>query len=265
MTFKTCRRSVSIDGGLFGGHTFSIDGVEFVSAFRESTVERFCILKSKEQLDFYMDLCRSFEGGAIVELGVASGGSTALLALLARPRRLVAVELNATPVDALARLIDERGLADMVHPVYGVNQADRARLAQIVGEQFGDDPLDLVIDDASHLLAETTSSFETLFPYLRPGGVYVIEDWNSAHLFADLGGALGNADALTTPLSPLLIELLLVRASSGDIVSEIRVGNLWATIRRGPAVIDPETFRIADNYVDHFGLLESVQRGAPRR
>ena len=86
---------MSPDGGLFGGHTFSVDGVEFVSAFRESTIERFCILKSKEQLDFYTDLCRTFEGGAIVELGVAAGGSTALLALLARPRKLVAVELNA--------------------------------------------------------------------------------------------------------------------------------------------------------------------------
>ena len=39
-------------------------------------------------------------------------------------------------------------------------------------------PPDLIIDDASHLYSETKTSFETLFPQLRPGGLYIIEDWS---------------------------------------------------------------------------------------
>lgn len=38
--------------------------------------------------------------------------------------------------------------------------------------------LDLVVDDASHMLSETLSSFEQFFPLLRPGGLYIIEDWS---------------------------------------------------------------------------------------
>jgi predicted methyltransferase len=38
-----------------------------------------------------------------------------------------------------------------------------------------DQLLDLVVDDTSHL-GPTRASFNTLFPRLRPGGVYVIED-----------------------------------------------------------------------------------------
>jgi hypothetical protein len=38
--------------------------------------------------------------------------------------------------------------------------------------------VDLVIDDASHLYPFTKGSFETLFPRLRPGGLYIIEDWS---------------------------------------------------------------------------------------
>ena len=37
-----------------------------------------------------------------------------------------------------------------------------------------------MIDDASHMYEHTKVSFETLFPLLRPGGQYIIEDWSWA-------------------------------------------------------------------------------------
>eukprot|EP01062_Namystynia_karyoxenos_P063133 TRINITY_DN55953_c0_g1_i1.p1 TRINITY_DN55953_c0_g1~~TRINITY_DN55953_c0_g1_i1.p1 ORF type:complete len:524 (+),score=141.99 TRINITY_DN55953_c0_g1_i1:96-1574(+) len=37
-------------------------------------------------------------------------------------------------------------------------------------------PIDVVIDDGSHSGAHQILSFETLFPALRPGGIYVVED-----------------------------------------------------------------------------------------
>ena len=40
-----------------------------------------------------------------------------------------------------------------------------------------------MIDDASHKLDLTRRSFEMLFPLLREGGVYVIEDWAAQHTF----------------------------------------------------------------------------------
>ena len=57
--------------------------------------------------------------------------------------------------------------------------AHTARLAEIVDEAFGDEPLDLVVDDCSHRYKPSRASFNELFPRLRPGGVYVIEDWPS--------------------------------------------------------------------------------------
>jgi cephalosporin hydroxylase len=36
--------------------------------------------------------------------------------------------------------------------------------------------LDVVIDDASHLNELTISSFELIFPFVKPGGYYIIED-----------------------------------------------------------------------------------------
>lgn len=248
-----------VNGEFFGGQSFRVENTEFVSAYGPSTVDRFCVLKSPEQLDFHLDLCRRFVSGSIVELGIASGGSTALLALLARPSKLVAVDLNESPVAALQELIEREQLEERVRPLYGVDQADGEQLISIVSEEFGDVPLDLVIDDASHLLPPTTAAFQTLFPLLRPGGLYVIEDWNSTHILAEgIGGPTHDGVRVPTPLSPLLMELLLVRATSGAIVSELAIGNLWATIERGPAELDPRSFRVRDHYRDHFGLVGST-------
>jgi hypothetical protein len=58
-----------------------------------------------------------------------------------------------------------------------------------------------------------------------------------------------------TPLSRLVLELVLARASSGDIVAEVAIGPYWAAIRRGPAALEPGTLRVAELYKDHFHLL----------
>ncbi|MFE3638938.1 class I SAM-dependent methyltransferase [Streptomyces sp. NPDC059168] len=42
-------------------------------------------------------------------------------------------------------------------------------------------PFDIVIDDGSHLNEHVLTSFEALFPHLRPGGLYVVEDTQTAY------------------------------------------------------------------------------------
>ncbi len=157
---------------------FRVADVRFtVSWHPGSTPDHFHIRKSIPQAEAVAALLAGYSGGNIVELGIAQGGSTALAALVARPRRLVSIEYDAEPLVALTAFVAD-GWEDRVRPYFGVDQADRATVAQIVLDEFGDQPLDLVIDDASHLRDETIAAFETLFPHLRPGGEYVIEDWS---------------------------------------------------------------------------------------
>ncbi|MEJ7583164.1 MAG: class I SAM-dependent methyltransferase [Acidimicrobiales bacterium] len=259
-----------------GDDGFELDGTKFVYGYgRDSSADRFIIRKSRRLVECYVDLAERFRHSAIVELGIAAGGSTALMALLARPRKLVALEIDAKPVRGLAELIEMRGLTEVVRAYYGVNQADRERLAEIMDAEFPDAPLDLVIDDASHLLAESRSSFESLFPRLRPGGLFVVEDWNGKHLWAEAMGPLmadtsrpGHEQNLRQiaerisreglppkPLYRLNVELMLARATSGDVIEEITIGPFWTVIRRGPAELDPATFRVEEIYKDHFGIM----------
>ena len=144
---------------------------------RESTAERFILAKTRDMVDRLARLIEETRPRRIVELGIFKGGSAALLASLAGPDRLSAVELASEPVTALEESLTSAGLRDRVRTHYGVNQADRDAMSTLLESDHGAQLLDLVVDDASHLYRETRASFELLFPRLRPGGRYVIEDW----------------------------------------------------------------------------------------
>lgn len=62
--------------------------------------------------------------------------------------------------------------------LYEGSQDDPEFLAR-VHEQAGD--FDIIIDDASHVSRLTIASFEILWPYLKPGGFYIVEDLHTSY------------------------------------------------------------------------------------
>jgi predicted O-methyltransferase YrrM len=204
--------------------TFRIDDVEFVpfaiGTKQASTRKRFQLGKP-DMVDPFIAVLEEFSGGNLFELGIYHGGSAALAALVARPRTLVTVDLEAEPSEALYGFITDHGLKDVVHPFWGVDQADRERLEQIAADEF-DGLLDLVVDDASHDYGPTVAAFETLFPRLRPGGLYLIEDWR-------WGLAVPQG---RPPLAQIAVDLLAVFART-ELVESITIDAGWIRVRRG--------------------------------
>jgi hypothetical protein len=62
--------------------------------------------------------------------------------------------------------------------IYQGSQADPDIIATIAAERG---PFDFIIDDASHISSLTIRSFELLYPHLKPGGLYIIEDTHMAY------------------------------------------------------------------------------------
>lgn len=58
-----------------------------------------------------------------------------------------------------------------------VDQRNAAQLKNL--EQFS--PFDLIIDDGNHLWMEQILTFNTLFPYVRSGGIYIVEDTTTSY------------------------------------------------------------------------------------
>lgn len=50
-------------------------------------------------------------------------------------------------------------------------------------------PPELIVDDGSHISSLTIRSFEILFPLLKPGGIYAVEDTHTSY-WEDMGGSV---------------------------------------------------------------------------
>lgn len=77
-------------------------------------------------------------------------------------------------------------------------------------------PFDLIVDDASHVNKLTIRSFEILFPLLKPGGLYIVEDLETSLWFLEYGGHPDPNDDTPTALKffqrliPQLLENTLL-------------------------------------------------------
>jgi len=111
------------------------------------------------------------ENVALLELGVQRGGSLHLWRDLFPNGQIVGLDLNPVAVE------DNSG---RIH-VYQGYQQDTAVLDRLATEVAAKG-FDIVIDDASHLGEYTRDSFWHLFRHhLKPGGIYVLDDWGCAY------------------------------------------------------------------------------------
>ncbi len=62
--------------------------------------------------------------------------------------------------------------------IFKGSQADEKFLRQVCGKTG---PLDIIIDDGSHVNAHVLTTFKILFPLLKDGGVYAIEDTQTSY------------------------------------------------------------------------------------
>jgi demethylmacrocin O-methyltransferase len=88
-------------------------------------------------------------------------------------------------------IYDKSSLEERRIRIFTGSQVDRDFL-MTVHDRTGD--FDLIIDDGSHINEHVIQSFEMLFPFLREGGTYVIEDTQTSY-WPDFGGddrRLGN-------------------------------------------------------------------------
>ncbi len=224
---------INIDpGGKFslGGENFLIEVAVPAKDRHPSTADVFTIAKNEPYLRVYEQLASGFSPRSILELGIFQGGSYVFLDKLFKPRRISAVEIRSQPVEALWHYVS-RNENRFVH--FGTSQQDGEVLKQIVLGELADE-LDLVVDDASHTYEETKTSFEFLFPLLRPGGVYVIEDWSWAHHpnYQSPDAPFSNRNAL----SNLLFEQIMLLGSA-PVISEIRIWKFLYLIHKAKGAV----------------------------
>lgn len=254
-----------------------IDGVTFElrPLSRKTTQpEWICLRKPRRFVSRYLELAPEFKGCNMVEAGIDQGGSTSFFTKLLKPRALLAFDLAEKPLPELMNFLEQHDQERRVRVELGVDQSDPVRVPRLVDDVFGQEPLDFVIDDASHLLEPTTATFEMLFPRLRPGGLYIIEDWTGDHLWernltreliANPNGELAQRIAASPemefqmPMSFFICQLLIASARNPGWISVLRASDAMCEIRRGDGAIEPGT--PISSYIGVVGQRMFNQRG----
>ena len=189
-------------------------------------------------------------------MGILQGGSVVLYDQIFSPEKIVAIEHSLEPVESLAHDIAKRRKYHIVKPYYGINQADCSAIEKLVSAEFPDRDVDLIIDDVSHLYEETREAFNISFPYLKNGGLYIIEDWAWAHWSGDCWEKDHVFFSERKSLSNLLMELFMLAASCPGFVKDIIVEPSVITVSRGDGASPTGKFNIGDHYLlrgKHFG------------
>ncbi len=107
----------------------------------------------------------------MLELGVHVGDSLKVWASYFPEGTIIGLDLRESPdFSDYSNIVFERG-----------DQTDSDRLKEICLTHAADG-LDIVLDDASHIGEHSAASYRALFPYLKPGGLYIIEDWGTGYL-----------------------------------------------------------------------------------
>jgi hypothetical protein len=109
----------------------------------------------------------------VLEVGVGRGGSLKMWRTYFPKATVYGMDQKLTDsADGRVRILhgDQGERDDLLH------------VADVVGTP------DVIIDDGSHVNDHVRLTFQTLFPYLAPGGYYVIEDLHAAY-DARFGGA----------------------------------------------------------------------------
>lgn len=127
----------------------------------------------------------------MIEIGVHKGLSMRMWEQYFSIATIVGLDWSEKPADFPK--------ADRLKFVCG-DQGDPVTLGRALESAGG--PPDVVLDDASHLGCHTARSFANLFPFLKPGGIYIIEDTCTAFGPENYDGAIYAPPELGLPGMP---------------------------------------------------------------
>jgi hypothetical protein len=217
-------RFVTVHGG--GGHGDLVPGENcFVFYKTHALVDQY--------LAYFNGLVEPVRSDNVLEIGLYQGGSMPFWFEALEPRKHVGIDIERqreTPY--FEKYASQEGRRQRLETHWGIDQANPRQLAEVVEGSFGGEPIDVVIDDASHLYRQTRASFELLFPRVRPGGLYIIEDWAWFHWRGIEESFRGQV-----PLTRLVFDLIeALGSNSHQLILSIHLCSGFAAVRRGWAL-----------------------------
>jgi len=197
----------------------------------------FLMYKDRNLIDQYQNHFTklNYKSNNVFELGIYEGGSTAFWYEVLKPNNMSSIDIQDKINTAHFNSWQDRKTREdksSIKTYWKTSQADPDELKRIVSTDFNN-KIDIVIDDASHLYSNTLISFETLFPLINPGGIYIIEDWAWIH-WSEWASQLPRGE----DLSKLVTQMIQCSGTGSGIIENVTVCSGFAIIQRGSKLLD---------------------------
>lgn len=155
-------------------------------AFSESGTDKMWLHGYQRWYEEALAPYKDVEHLAILEIGAKEGKSLkSWVEYFSKPSRVDGVAYMADPVKAKAKACEAGQLLCNVVNIYSVDQSNPQQLENFAKEVEEKDPQhpgwDVIIDDGSHVPMHQLTTFKHLFPKLRPGGLYIVEDMETSY------------------------------------------------------------------------------------
>jgi hypothetical protein len=201
------------------------------------------LFKHPQFVRSYLELLSDVRVENMIEVGIWDGGSAVFFWNLLKPAKLCCIELKDS-APHLSRYIGKQQIGDSFPVYFGVDQSNKTRIGEILAREFECKTLDLVIDDASHLYSPSRATFEAIFPRLRSGGLYVLEDWKTNLLLPYHGG---DDKPDHPPFHQLVHEILDLSMRFPGVIPTVKCFHNFVVVERGPATLDAGSFDVLDH------------------
>lgn len=146
---------------------------------------------------------------------------------------------------------------------FTLDQSDATALTQ-VAESVKE--FDIIIDDGSHISSHQITSFKTLFPYVKRGGIYVVEDllfsYHPEHTSYEAYERVDNPkparNSMILFLHSLIDDINYAGARTGCAhIGDIHLKTCWARIHLNVAALD-NSLTYYQRYIDRIEFAGSI-------
>jgi len=146
---------------------------------------KYCTDKSSRSHNYseiYADIFASsrMQPVRFLEIGILNGASVRLWSNYFEhgEAQLYFLDIDKESVELCGRTGLDQAYLARVH-CYLCDQANKQQLQKFSELSGGD--FDIILDDGGHTMEQQITSFDVLFPCLRSGGIYVIEDLHTSY------------------------------------------------------------------------------------
>ena len=179
-----------------------------------------------------------------LEIGIFNGGSLLLWAEYFKKGLIYGIDAEHELPEKYFQFLSENNI-DRVHPFLDFITPDLAvpfdKRKKKFDDLLGNLKFDVILDDGAHTYTHTKGSYEVLFDsFLKPGGLYIIEDWGTTYFTDWPDGSVEGDKGIGKMIKELSDEVAIVDRYKGRKMSieglqskidsvTIRFGQIWVT------------------------------------